>query len=219
MLISSPILLSVAGMVGVGKTTFAAHLADSLGLKMILEKVEGNPYLDDYYRDFKKWSFHMQIYFLIERFKEQNRIHHAGRGIIQDRTIFEDAEIFARIQYERGNMSQRDYETYSALYESIIENPYFSPPTLVIYLYGPFEKIMERIERRGRKSEITTPLSYWKELYSRYEEWISHFTAAPVLKINIDDYDLFESTQDLHKIDRLIEKNLELQKVSIEPFS
>ncbi|MBE3555244.1 MAG: deoxynucleoside kinase [Thermicanus sp.] len=216
MLISPPILLSVAGMVGVGKTTFATHLADSLGLKLYLEKVEGNPYLDDYYRDFKKWSFHMQIYFLIERFKEQKRIHHEGRGIIQDRTIYEDAEIFARIQYEQGNMSNRDYETYSALYESIIENPYFPPPTLVIYLYGSFEKIMERIEGRGRKSEINTPLSYWKELYSRYEEWISQFTAAPVLKINIDDYDLFKSNQDLHRIHSLIGKTIRLQKNSME---
>lgn len=196
-------VITIAGTVGVGKSTMTKALANALQFKTSLEKVETNPYLENFYSDFKRWSFHLQIYFLAERFKEQKRIFEYGGGFIQDRSIYEDTGIFAKMHYENGNMSSTEYETYTKLFESMVMTPYFPHPDLLIYLEGPFDVILERINERGRTMEKSTPTSYWKELYHRYEDWISNFNACPILRIDITDYDLIKEDNTL---DIILEK-------------
>ncbi|WP_117148896.1 MULTISPECIES: deoxynucleoside kinase [Paraliobacillus] len=183
-------VITIAGTVGVGKSTMTNALANSLDFRTSLEKVDTNPYLDKFYADFERWSFHLQIYFLAERFKEQKRIFEYGGGFIQDRSIYEDTGIFAKMHYDKGTMTPVDYETYSSLFESMVMTPYFPHPDLLIYLEGSFDDVVGRIKKRGRPMEQQTPLSYWKEMHERYEKWINSFNSCPILRINIADYDL-----------------------------
>ncbi|TRM11078.1 deoxynucleoside kinase [Lentibacillus cibarius] len=196
-------IITVAGTVGVGKSTMTKALANALHFKTSFEKVETNPYLEQFYNDFERWSFHLQIYFLAERFKEQKRIFEYGGGFVQDRSIYEDTGIFARMHYENGTMPQTDYETYTNLFDAMVMTPYFPHPDLLIYLEGSFDEVLERIQDRGRKMEQNTPVSYWREMYNRYEEWINNFNACPVLRINISDYDL---TKQKDSIEPVLEK-------------
>lgn len=183
-------VITIAGTVGVGKSTMTNALANALNFRTSLEKVDTNPYLDKFYADFERWSFHLQIYFLAERFKEQKRIFEYGGGFIQDRSIYEDTGIFAKMHYEKGTMTPVDYETYSSLFESMVMTPYFPHPDLLIYLEGSFDDVVNRIKNRGRPMEQQTPLSYWQEMHERYEKWINSFNSCPILRINIADYDL-----------------------------
>ncbi|BBN97309.1 deoxynucleoside kinase [Sporolactobacillus terrae] len=183
-------LISVAGMVGIGKTTFADAMAHRLGYRTSFEKVDGNPYLDLFYKDFNRWAFHLQIFFLGERFKETKRISASPDNFIQDRSIYEDTGIFAKMHYEKGTMSEADYRTYTSLFEAMVMTPYFRRPDLLIYLHSSLDATVNRICRRGRGLEKETPHSYWQEMYQRYEQWISDFSICPVLKLDIDDYDL-----------------------------
>ncbi|MDQ0221415.1 deoxynucleoside kinase [Peribacillus cavernae] len=186
-------VITIAGTVGVGKSTMTNALANALNFRTSLEKVDANPYLDKFYDDFERWSFHLQIYFLAERFKEQKRIFEYGGGFIQDRSIYEDTGIFAKMHYEKGTMNKVDYETYTSLFEAMVMTPYFPHPDLLIYLEGSLEDILRRIKERGRPMEQQTPVGYWKEMHQRYEDWINHFNACPVLRLNINDYDLVQS--------------------------
>ncbi|MFC4735832.1 deoxynucleoside kinase [Bacillus daqingensis] len=187
--LSSRSLITLAGTVGAGKSTLTRTLAEALQFTPAFEKVDGNPYLEDYYADFKKWSFHLQMYFLAERFKQQKAMHEEGLGYVQDRSIYEDVGIFAKLQYDQGNMSDRDFNTYQSLFEAMVMNPYFPKPDVLIYINGSFESIMRRIESRGRQMEIDTPVTFWEDLYTRYETWIESFTECPVLHLDIDSYD------------------------------
>ncbi|MFC4619727.1 deoxynucleoside kinase [Camelliibacillus cellulosilyticus] len=193
-------LISVAGTVGIGKTTFAKALAKKLDYQTSLEKVDGNPYLDDFYRDFKRWVFHLQIYFLAERFKEHKRIQESPFGFVQDRSIYEDTGIFAHMHYEKGNMLAKDYHTYRDLFEAMVMTDTFHKPDVLIYLDGSFEKILERIQARGREMEKQTSIDYWKDMLERYRVWIDDFHECPVVRVNIDDYDLREKTDSLDPI-------------------
>ncbi|MGE7921384.1 deoxynucleoside kinase [Viridibacillus sp. NPDC093762] len=186
-------VITIAGTVGVGKSTMTKALANALNFRTSFEKVDSNPYLDKFYDDFEKWSFHLQIYFLAERFKEQKRIFEYGGGFIQDRSIYEDTGIFAKMHEEKGTMSKTDYETYKNLFDAMVMTPYFPHPDLLIYLEGPIEDILERIEERGRPMEQQTPKDYWYEMYGRYENWIDSFNACPVLRLDINDYDLMKN--------------------------
>ncbi|WP_068675912.1 deoxynucleoside kinase [Oceanobacillus sp. Castelsardo] len=199
-LIPSDSVITIAGTVGVGKSTMTNALANALNFKTSFEKVDTNPYLEDFYHDFKRWSFHLQIYFLAERFKEQKKIFEYGGGFIQDRSIYEDTGIFAKMHFENGNMSKTDYETYTNLFESMVMTPYFPHPDLLIYLEGPLEAILKRINTRGRSMEKSTPDSYWEEMYRRYEEWINNFNACPILRIDITDYDLMKEENTIEPI-------------------
>ncbi|MFC2948786.1 deoxynucleoside kinase [Virgibacillus sediminis] len=183
-------IITVAGTVGVGKSTMTKALANALNFKTSLEKVDANPYLENFYADFERWSFHLQIYFLAERFKEQKKIFEYGGGFVQDRSIYEDTGIFAKMHYDNGTMSKTDYETYSNLFDAMVMTPYFPHPDLLIYLEGSFDEVVGRIQQRGREMEKSTPVSYWEEMYQRYEQWINNFNACPILRINIADYDL-----------------------------
>lgn len=193
-------VITIGGTVGVGKSTITMALAQTLGFRTSLEKVDANPYLDLFYNDFEKWSFHLQIYFLAERFKEQKRIFEYGGGFVQDRSIYEDTGIFARMLYEQGRMSQTDYDTYTSLFEAMVMTPYFPHPDVLIYLEGSFDDVLDRIKHRGRPMEQNTDIAYWKEMYGRYEEWINNFTACPVIRININEYDVVEDKDSIHHV-------------------
>ncbi len=183
-------VITIAGTVGVGKSTLTNALANALQFRTSLEKVDTNPYLDKFYSDFERWSFHLQIYFLAERFKEQKRIFEYGGGFIQDRSVYEDTGIFTKMHYEKGTMNPVDYETYKSLFDSMVLTPYFPHPDLLIYLDGNLDTILERIQKRGRDMEIQTPIEYWEEMHQRYEEWINNFHVCPVMRLKINDYDL-----------------------------
>ncbi|PPA68416.1 deoxynucleoside kinase [Jeotgalibacillus proteolyticus] len=196
-------VITIAGTVGVGKSTMTKTLAHHLQFRTSFEKVDANPYLDKFYKDFEKWSFHLQVYFLAERFKEQKRMFEYGGGFIQDRSIYEDTGIFAKMHYEKGTMSPVDYETYTSLFEAMVMTPYFPHPNLLIYLEGSLDSIVDRIQERGRPMEQETPIAYWEEMHERYENWINSFNACPVLRLDINDYDL---VKDPESIDPILEK-------------
>ena len=193
-------VITIAGTVGVGKSTMTKALAEGLKFRTSFEKVDTNPYLDKFYEDFEKWSFHLQMYFLAERFKEQKRIFEYGGGFIQDRSIYEDTGIFAKMHYDKGTMSPTDYETYKNLFDAMVMTPYFPHPDLLVYLEGPIDDIIGRIQERGREMEQQTPHDYWYEMHNRYEDWINNFNACPVLRLDINDYDLIENPEQVEGI-------------------
>ncbi|PLT47842.1 Deoxyadenosine kinase [Paenibacillus pasadenensis] len=200
-------VITVAGTVGVGKSTLTAALAQRLGFRTSLEKVDFNPYLEKFYHDFERWSFHLQIYFLAERFKEQKKMFELGGGFVQDRSIYEDTGIFAKMHADQGTMSPVDYETYTSLYEAMVMTPYFPHPDVLLYIEGSLPSILARITERGREMEIQTDVSYWEHMHERYAKWIDGFSACPVLRLNIDEYDVNDpaSTADiLTRIGRVI---------------
>lgn len=198
--IPSHAVIAIAGTVGVGKSTMTNALANALDFRTSFEKVDTNPYLDQFYADFHRWSFHLQVYFLAERFKEQKRIFEYGGGFIQDRSIYEDTGIFARMHYEKGTMTSVDYETYKNLFDAMVMTPYFPHPDLLIYLEGSFDDIVSRIHERGRPMEQQTPVDYWKEMHGRYEDWINNFNTCPVLRLNINDYDIIQNENSIEPI-------------------
>ncbi|MYL34416.1 AAA family ATPase [Pontibacillus yanchengensis] len=193
-------VITIAGTVGVGKSTMTNALANALQFRTSFEKVEKNPYLDKFYNDFERWSFHLQVYFLAERFKEQKKIFEYGGGFIQDRSIYEDTGIFAKMHYEKGTMNEVDYNTYTNLFDAMVMTPYFPHPDLLIYLEGSFDDIYDRIKERGRPMEQQTPMEYWEEMYNRYENWIDNFNACPVLRLNIADYDVLNDEESIEPI-------------------
>ena len=193
-------IITIAGTVGVGKSTLTKKLAETLDFRTSFEKVDGNPYLEKYYQDFNRWSFHLQIYFLAERFKEQKRMFQYGGGFIQDRSIYEDTAIFAQMNYDNGSMSKEDFDTYNSLFNAMVMTPYFPHPNLIIYLEGDIDEIVGRIGTRGRQMEIDTPVEYWYNLHRRYEDWIENFTSAPVFRLNINEYDLVNDEKSIDYI-------------------
>ncbi|GEK32213.1 deoxycytidine kinase [Kurthia zopfii] len=193
-------VITIAGTVGVGKSTMTNALANALNFRTSFEKVDTNPYLDKFYEDFEKWSFHLQVYFLAERFKEQKRIFEYGGGFIQDRSIYEDTGIFAKMHYDKGTMTPTDYETYKNLFDAMVMTPYFPHPDLLIYIEGPVEDIIARIAERGRPMEQQTDKAYWLEMHDRYETWIDQFNACPVLRLDINDYDLMKNPETVEVI-------------------
>ncbi|MED3876123.1 deoxynucleoside kinase [Lysinibacillus capsici] len=193
-------VITIAGTVGVGKSTMTKALAEALNFRTSFEKVDTNPYLDKFYEDFEKWSFHLQVYFLAERFKEQKRIFEYGGGFVQDRSIYEDTGIFAKMHYDKGTMSPTDYETYTNLFDAMVMTPYFPHPDLLVYLEGPIDAVIGRIQERGRTMEQQTPNVYWIEMHERYENWINNFNSCPVLRLDINDYDLLKNPDAIEAI-------------------
>lgn len=193
-------VITIAGTVGVGKSTMTKALAEALNFRTSFEKVDTNPYLDKFYEDFEKWSFHLQVYFLAERFKEQKRIFEYGGGFVQDRSIYEDTGIFANMHYDKGTMSPTDYETYTNLFDAMVMTPYFPHPDLLVYLEGPIDAVIGRIQERGRTMEQQTPNDYWIEMHERYENWINNFNSCPVLRLDINDYDLLKNPDAIEAI-------------------
>src|SRR5699024_3902806 len=193
-------VITIAGTVGVGKSTLTKALAQRLNFKTSFENVDHNPYLDKFYNDFERWSFHLQIYFLAERFKEQKRMFEYGGGFIQDRSIYEDVDIFANMHKEQGTMSPEDFNTYSELFNAMVMTPYFPKPDVLIYLECDYDEVIDRIKQRGRQMEIETDPEYWQKLFQRYEDWISEFNACPVVRVNINEYDLHSNPESLNPV-------------------
>lgn len=216
--VPSNALLAVTGTVGTGKSTLTEKLAQSLDFQAYFERVDNNPYLQDYYRNFKRWSFHMQMYFLVQKLKTQKEIFDANSRCILDRTIYEDVGIFAQMHYEKGNMSDREFTTYKELFYTMLDTPYCRKPDLLIYIDGPLTKIIERVHSRGREIETLTPFDFWEELHQRYQAWIESFTEAPVLKINIEDYDCFDPDS-IQEIVRKISRSFILKEENRNPKS
>lgn len=201
--IPSDAIITIAGTVGVGKSSLTKALAEKLNFRTSFEKVDNNPYLEKFYHDFDRWSFHLQIYFLAERFKEQKRMFEYGGGFVQDRSIYEDVDIFAKMHEEGGTMTKEDFDTYYQLYEAMVMTPYFPKPDCLIYLECDYESVINRIAERGRQMEIETDETYWRALFARYERWIDEFNACPVIRIHINEYDVFD---DIDTLDPVIEK-------------
>jgi deoxyadenosine/deoxycytidine kinase len=190
--------ITVIGNVGAGKSTLTRALSELMGYDASYERVDTNPYLGDFYQDQAKWGFHLQIYFLGQRFKDIVEIQRAGRNHIQDRSIYEDVSIFARALYETGKMTERDYQTYSDLFHNMVAH--LIKPDLAIYLTGSLDTILQRIASRGRESEKAVPASYWAELHARYERFIANYTHSPVLWVDIDRFDLYKHPEHLHML-------------------
>ena len=178
---------------GAGKSSLTRLLSEYFGWEPFYEQVDDNPYLSDFYEDMRRWSFNLQVYFLSSRFNHQRNIEAAQVSVVQDRSIYEDAEIFARGLYEQGTMTPLEHDLYVRLYGELLHSPAARPPKLLIYLHGPLDVIVGRIVSRGRPAERDTEMAYWATLHSRYERWIAGFRHCPVLSLDIREYDLLSS--------------------------
>ena len=171
--------IAVAGNIGVGKSSMVQFLSEQYGFEPIYEPFMNNPYLDDFYKDMKAWGFHSQLYFLTHKFKLHMALNTRASTVVQDRTIYEDAEIFATNLYKGRYIKKRDFETYMELYETM--KGALQPPDLMIYLRCSVGSIRKRIKQRGRKSEQDIPTSYLRRLNGLYEEWITRYDQSPML--------------------------------------
>lgn len=190
--------ITVIGNVGAGKSTLTRELSQMLQFDASFERVANNPYLGDFYQDQTAWGFHLQIYFLGQRYKDIVDIQDAGRDHIQDRSIYEDVEIFARALHDTGKMADRDYQTYHDLFHNMVDH--LIKPDLAIYLTGSLDTILRRIAQRGRESEKAVPSSYWAELHGRYERFIAGYNQSPVLWVDIDRFDLYKHPEHLNML-------------------
>ncbi|HKZ85630.1 MAG TPA: deoxynucleoside kinase [Anaerolineae bacterium] len=179
--------VAIAGNVGAGKSSLVGLLADKLGWTPFYEAVDENPYLSDFYRDMRTWSFHSQVFFLSKRLRHHRRLLDHPSSVLQDRSVYEDAEIFAKNLYRQGNMDERDYGVYRELYEVL--TLYLPPPDLVVYLQASVPTLRKRIAQRGREYERGISADYLASLNELYEDWIAGFTLCPVLTVPSDDLD------------------------------
>lgn len=198
-------LIGIAGNIGVGKTTVTQKLADRLGWSPYFESVIDNPFLDDFYRDMNRWSFNLQIYFLAHRFRSQKQITETGKNAIQDRTIYEDVEIFARSLYEQGYMNDRDYACYRDLFYDMV--PYLPKPDVIIYLEASVDTLMHRISLRGRDFERSIQREYIQYLNSAYNRWMNRARSEfQILTINANETDFVNGDNDLNELIAQIRK-------------
>lgn len=190
--------IAVAGNIGAGKTSLTELLAKHYKWKPHYEAVNENPYLNDFYNEMQRWSFNLQVYFLNTRFKDILAIRKSGETVIQDRTIYEDAEIFAPNLHSMGLMSTRDFNNYKTLFDLMVG--LISPPDLLIYLKASVPTLVNQIQKRGREYENSIRLDYLKQLNERYENWISSYHLGKVLVVNVDDVDFISNPEDLSQI-------------------
>ena len=184
--------LGIAGNIGVGKTTLTEKLSQDLGFSAIYESVIDNPYLSDFYTNMSRWSFNLQIYFLYTRFEAQVKLLKSNDNFIQDRTIYEDKEIFAANLLELGHMSDRDFKTYCELFNAMLK--FIKKPDLIIYLQANTDTLMSRIKNRKRDYESDISSEYIHSLNIYYDRWINKLTNEDVLIIKTDDFDIFNDT-------------------------
>jgi deoxyadenosine/deoxycytidine kinase len=198
--------LAVAGNIGVGKSTLVEMLCQRLSWQPFFEPVAENPYLADFYQNMNAWSFHSQIFFLAHRLRIHQDLVHFPGSVIQDRSIYEDAEIFARNLYLQGSLSERDYETYHALYMAMCE--FLPPPDLVIYLRASVQTLQERIQLRHRDYEKTISPVYLDQVNGLYETWIQNFTLCPVLTVPADDLDFVAHPRHMEMVVQKVQEKL-----------
>lgn len=208
----------IAGNIGCGKTTHNNMLVKHYGWEPRLESVQYNPYLDDYYRDMKRWSLNLEVYFLKERFRDLLDIERSKKTIVQDRSIFEGVYIFTANNHDMGNMSDRDFETYMGLFESMMMIA--RQPDLMVYLKASVPHLVDHIHRRGRDYEQNMQLDYLKNLNDRYEDFINNKYTGRVLTIDVDDKDFLYSREDFASVINQIDAQLaEIGNVERDLFS
>ena len=193
--------IAVTGNIGAGKTTLTTMLAKHYGWNAQFEDVDHNPYLDDFYQDMSKWSFALQMYFLGSRFRQVKEIRDSGKNIIQDRTIYEDAYIFAENLNEMNLLSERDYQNYSSLFE--LMKGFVSAPDLLIYLKADISTLTKQIARRGREYESGISIDYLMRLNNKYEAWINSYKEGKLLIIDVNDLDVVERKDFGYILDRI----------------
>ena len=198
--------IGIAGNIGVGKTTFTSFLAKEFNLKDIYESVSDNPYLSDFYGDMHRWSFNLQVYFLHHRFASIIEIENSQKGFVQDRTIYEDVEIFSKNLHDMGYLDDRDWKTYSDLFLNMTK--FLKSPDIIIYLRADLDVLLERINNRNRDYEATIDPEYLKRLNLMYDEWIKNITWTKVLIINTNTFNIFKDKDTLESIYKDIKEKL-----------
>jgi len=198
--------IAIAGNIGSGKTTLSGLLAKNFGWQPHYEDVDTNPYLPSFYEDMQRWSFNLQIYFLNSRFRQIVDIRKSGKNVIQDRTIYEDAHIFAPNLHTMNLMTTRDYENYQSLFE--LMSSFIQPPDLLIYLRADVPTLVRNIQKRGRDYEASIRLDYLKSLNERYENWINNYTEGKLLIFDVDNINFQDNAEDLGKIIEGVQANL-----------
>lgn len=197
----------ISGNIGVGKTTLAEKLAKKYNWKILLEEVDNNPYLDDFYKSMKSWSFHLQIFFLNSRFKQIQNISKTNSTIIQDRSIYEDYEVFTKNLFDSGILLKREFKNYKRLYNTILE--YVKVPDLLIYIRNKnINNIVNNIKKRNRKFEKKINTEYLKNLNNYYENWIKHYSNKNLLIIDVTNKDFIKNSKDLKNIYNIIETKI-----------
>lgn len=195
--------VAIAGNIGAGKSSLTSILHETYGWQPYFESVDDNPYLEDFYGDMRRWSFHLQVYFLSQRFATHQKITSARLDVVQDRSIYEDAEIFARNLHDMGRMDDRDYENYTALYG--VMTGFLRPPDLMLYLRAGTETLLRQIRLRGRSFEQAIEPAYLDRLNTLYDEWIARYDLGPVITVDVDDTDFVHDAQQqadlLYRID------------------
>ena len=198
--------IGLAGNIGVGKTTFTKLLSERLKWTPFFESVSDNPYLSDFYSNMKRWSFNLQIYFLHKRFEMHQKMSVSPMSVIQDRTIYEDLEIFARNLYQLGELPQRDWDNYRGLFK--VMTSYLKKPDLIIYLKADTDTLLSRIKKRGRDYENSIDPEYIHTLNISYDRWIESIADQAIMTIETDDFNIFEDTKVFDDIEKDILKRL-----------
>ncbi len=198
--------VGIAGNIGVGKTTFTKLLAEKYNWDECYESVIDNPYLSDFYGNMKRWSFNLQIYFLQHRFASQVEISNNKKGVIQDRTIYEDVEIFARNLHDLGHMSDRDWETYKNLFSNMVQ--FLKKPDIIIYLKASTDTLISRIKTRNRDFEKNINPEYLYQLNNAYNAWAKNEKSLKILTINTNNFNVFKDKEKLEDIYKLIEDSI-----------
>ncbi|HOL74639.1 MAG TPA: deoxynucleoside kinase [Bacteroidales bacterium] len=198
--------IAIAGNIGSGKTTLTELLSKHFKLVALYEDVDTNPYLENFYNDMKRWSFNLQIYFLNSRFSQVVNIQKQQLNVIQDRTIYEDAHIFALNLYEMGLMDEIDFKTYRDLFD--LMTSFLRPPDLLIYLQADVSTLVKQIQIRGREYETSIRIDYLQSLNEKYENWINNYNLGKKLIINVDNKDFLHNPEDLGVVINLINAEL-----------
>jgi deoxyadenosine/deoxycytidine kinase len=205
--------VAVAGNIGVGKSSLVARLSERLGWQPFYEAVAENPYLPDFYRDMQTWSFHSQVFFLSNRLRTHRQLLDHPTSVVQDRSVYEDAEVFACNLYRQGHLDERDYKTYRQLYEILVQ--FLPPPDLVVYLRASVSTLQARVSLRGRDYERRIAPEYLAQLNGLYDEWIQAFSLCPVLTVPADDLDYVTNSAHLDLIvQKVVEKLQGKEEVS-----
>ncbi len=208
--------VAVAGNIGVGKSTLVEMLCVRMSWEPFYEPVTENPYLADFYKDMRAWSFHSQVFFLAHRLRTHYKLGQHPTSVVQDRSVYEDAEIFAQNLFLQGFINPRDYQTYRDLYETTTR--FLPPPDLVVYLWASVPTLLQRIARRGRQYEQTITPEYLNGLNTLYEQWIENFTLCPVLAVPADDLDYVSHSGHLKLIlEKVQDKLMGKEEVVFEP--
>ncbi|MCL4140132.1 UNVERIFIED_CONTAM: hypothetical protein GTU68_053768 [Idotea baltica] len=198
--------IAIAGNIGAGKTTLTKLLAKHYNWEAQLEDVVDNPYLDDFYTQMERWSFNLQVYFLNSRFRQVQQIRQSGKDIIQDRTIYEDAHIFAPNLHAMGLMTNRDFENYKSLFD--LMESFVQGPDVLIYLRSTIPNLVSQIQKRGRDYENSISIDYLSRLNERYEAWIHGYDKGKLLIIDVDNLDFVDNQEDLGKVINTIDAEI-----------